>query len=56
GIDAAKNAGILAAQIIALGDGQLSEKLISYKRELAEGVEEKAGKLKEIGYEDYLKL
>lgn len=56
GIDAAKNAGILAAQIIALGDGQLGEKLISYKKELARGVEEKANKLKEIGYEDYLKL
>lgn len=56
GIDAAKNAGILAAQIIALGDGQLSEKLISYKGELARTVEEKASRLKEIGYENYLKL
>lgn len=50
GINAAKNAGILAAQIIALGDRQLSEKLIDYKRELAESVEEKASKLKENGY------
>ncbi len=56
GIDAAKNAGILAAQIIALGDRQLSEKLINYRGELARGVEEKAGKLKEIGYGSYLKL
>ncbi|NLJ77718.1 MAG: AIR carboxylase family protein, partial [Peptococcaceae bacterium] len=55
GINAAKNAGILAAQIIALGDGQLSNKLIDYKRELSQGVEEKANRLKEIGYKDYLK-
>ena len=56
GIDAAKNAGILAAQIIALGDGQLSNKLIDYKRELSQGVEEKANRLKEIGYEGYFGL
>lgn len=56
GIDAAKNAGILAAQIIALGDKQLSNRLINYKEELIEGVEEKANKLERIGYENYLKL
>ncbi len=56
GINAAKNAGILAAQIIALGDKQLSDRLIDYKKELAKGVEEKASKLEEIGYENYLEL
>ena len=56
GINGAKNAGILAAQIIALGDIQLRDKLIDYKKELARSVEEKANKLEEIGYEDYLKL
>lgn len=53
GINAAKNAGILAAQIIALGDRQLSDRLINYKKGLAEGVEEKASKLKEVGYKNY---
>lgn len=56
GINAAKNAGILAAQIIALGDKQLIDRLIDYKKELAKGVEEKASKLEEIGYENYLEL
>lgn len=47
GIDNAKNAGILAVQILATSDKSLEEKIISYKQRLAEGVEEKAVKLKE---------
>lgn len=35
-IDGAKNAAILAAQILALSDDELSEKLINFKREIAE--------------------
>jgi 5-(carboxyamino)imidazole ribonucleotide mutase len=35
-IGQARNAGILAVQIIAAGDSQLLERLIAYKRELAE--------------------
>lgn len=35
GIDAAKNAGILAVQIIAAGDEELQSKLVSYKEKLA---------------------
>jgi 5-(carboxyamino)imidazole ribonucleotide mutase len=35
-INGAKNAGILAAQIIAIGDKQLFEKLENYKKKLAE--------------------
>lgn len=46
GIDNAKNAGLLAVQILATGDGKLEEKLIAYKKKQAEGVEEKAEKLK----------
>lgn len=45
GIDNAKNAGILAVQILAVSDKNLEEKLIEYKKKLAEGVEEKAKKL-----------
>ncbi len=37
-IDGAANAGVLAAQIIALGDEELSLKLKSYKEELASSV------------------
>lgn len=44
-IDGAKNAGILAVQILAVSDKNLEEKLIEYKKQLANGVEEKARKL-----------
>ena len=41
----ALNAGILAAQIIGLGDAAISEKLTAYKKKLAESVQEKNKKL-----------
>ncbi len=53
-IDGAKNAGILAAQIIATSDAALAAKLDSYKKELAHSVEAKAKKLEEVGYKKYL--
>lgn len=37
-IGGAKNAGVLAAQIIATGDTELAKKLVAYKRDLAEGL------------------
>ena len=37
-LDGARNAGILAAQIIATGDAELSVKLIKFKKELADKV------------------
>jgi len=43
----ATNAGILAAQMIALGDPALTAKLKQHKEKLAKGVEEKSKKLKE---------
>jgi phosphoribosylaminoimidazole carboxylase PurE protein len=43
----ATNAGILAAQMIALGDPALTAKLRQHKEKLAKGVEEKSKKLKE---------
>lgn len=45
GIEMAKNAGILAVQILATSDKNLEQKLMDYKKKLAEGVEEKAKKL-----------
>lgn len=44
-INGAKNAGILAVQILATSDKNLEERMIDYKKKLAEGVEEKADKL-----------
>ncbi len=42
----ATNAGILAAQMIALGDPEIAKKMIAHKEKLARGVEEKSRKLK----------
>ena len=42
-LNAAKNAGILAAQILALSDENLSQKLTAFKNEMKEEVERKAG-------------
>src|SRR5438309_11307480 len=43
----ATNAGILAAQILGVGDPVIAQKLHSHKEKLAKGVEEKSKKLKE---------
>lgn len=53
-INGAKNAGILAASILALSDKEIDEKVVQYKKSLKEMVEEKAKKLEAIGYESYL--
>ncbi|HZU21554.1 MAG TPA: 5-(carboxyamino)imidazole ribonucleotide mutase [Terriglobales bacterium] len=46
----ATNAGILAAQMIALADDAVARKMAEHKRKLASGVEEKSKKLKaELG-------
>ncbi len=42
----ATNAGILAAQMLALGDPELARKMTAHKEKLARGVEEKSRKLK----------
>jgi len=44
-INGAKNAGILAVQILATSDKNLEEKLMEYKKRLAESVSEKAQNL-----------
>jgi 5-(carboxyamino)imidazole ribonucleotide mutase len=42
----ATNAGILAAQILAIADAGLTKKLVAHKEKLAKGVEEKSKKLR----------
>ncbi|HSV10420.1 MAG TPA: 5-(carboxyamino)imidazole ribonucleotide mutase [Hanamia sp.] len=41
-LNAAKNAGILAAEILAISDSDLAKKLITFKKEMCEEVEKKA--------------
>ena len=54
-INGAKNAGLLAVQILAVSDPELAEKMIAYKANLKKQVEEKAARLEKEGFEEYLK-
>ncbi len=47
GAAGAKNAAILALQILALSDHKLASKLVKYKKQLADGVAEKDRKLQQ---------
>lgn len=53
-INGAKNAGILAAQMLAIADATLGQKLVAYKEEIAQQVQEKDAKLQELGIAGYL--
>jgi len=53
-INGAKNAGILAAQIISLKDDAVRSRLEKYKSGLARQVEEKDARLRSLGIENYL--
>lgn len=53
-IDGAVNAALLAMKILAVQDEALSEKLAAYSDTMRDGVEKKAKKLDEIGYQAYL--
>ncbi len=44
-LNAAKNAGILAAEILAVADETLTQKLVDFKNDMKEEVERKAGKM-----------
>jgi len=54
-INGAKNAGLLAVQILATADENLSKKMIIYKNTMKDEVEEKAFRLEKEGFESYLK-
>jgi 5-(carboxyamino)imidazole ribonucleotide mutase len=54
GIDGAKNAALLAIQILATSDKKLEKKMIEFKNELSDGVLKKSAKLKKIGWKKYL--
>jgi phosphoribosylaminoimidazole carboxylase PurE protein len=56
GINGAKNAALLAVQILATSDKELVLKLTEYRNKLKDSVLEKTEKLKKIGYKEYLKL
>jgi len=51
----AKNAGLLAVQILASHQPELLERVQQYRQNLAQSVMEKQGRLEELGYKQYLK-
>ncbi len=46
-VDGAKNAGILAVQMLAISDDELADKLLKMKKDMADGVIKKDKKLQE---------
>lgn len=54
-INGAKNAGILATQIIGASDADLREKITAYKNAMGKEVAKKSKKLKKVEYKKYLK-
>ncbi len=54
GINAAKNAGLLAVQILATSDEALAEKLSAYKTKMAGDITTKNEKLHSLGVKAYL--
>lgn len=53
-LNGAKNAAILAVQILALSDEDVKNKLIEYKEKMRVDVNKTADKLKDLGYKKYL--
>ncbi len=53
-INGAKNAALLAVQILARSDEKLNKKQKEYREEMKEKVLDTADKLEEQGYQDYL--
>ena len=54
-INGAKNAGILAAQILGVTNEAIASEVISFKNEMNQEVLNKAKSVEEIGYQQYLK-
>ena len=55
GINAGKNAGLLAIHMLSICDKRLNKKLEEYRKKMAEGVLSKNQKLQVIGFKKYLK-
>ena len=53
-LNAAKNAGILAAQIIGAQNKEVQKRILEYKQALAQGVAVKYDRLEAIGFKAYL--
>jgi 5-(carboxyamino)imidazole ribonucleotide mutase len=54
-VNGAKNAGILACQMLGIKYSRIASKVEKYKRDLESGVLKKAGRLEKSGVRNYLK-
>lgn len=54
-LNGAKNAGILAAQMIATGDLEMRERVVQFKEDMKTAVNQKSAKLEDLGFQAYLK-
>ncbi|MFA6324835.1 MAG: 5-(carboxyamino)imidazole ribonucleotide mutase [Candidatus Paceibacterota bacterium] len=54
GINAAKNAGLLAIEMLAISDKSLEKKMLAYKVKMEADNKAKGEKLQKIGYKKYL--
>ncbi|HBE06597.1 MAG TPA: 5-(carboxyamino)imidazole ribonucleotide mutase, partial [Firmicutes bacterium] len=53
GVGAARNAGILAVQILSLSDAALREKMKAYKARMVQQVLDKDNRLQQNGWRNY---
>lgn len=53
-LNGARNAGILAAEILATSDKSVQRKIIEFKKSLSKGVEKKFKMLEKTGFKDYV--
>jgi 5-(carboxyamino)imidazole ribonucleotide mutase len=51
GVNAAQNAGILAAQIVAVGDKSVADEIIKFKEQLKDKIVKANKELKEVKFE-----
>ncbi len=52
-IDGAKNAGILAAEMLGIKHKEIRQKIREYKSNLKQAVIQKGSRLEKVGYQDY---
>lgn len=55
-VNGAKNAGLLSAQIIALGNKKIQDKISKFRKDMNVTVKTKAKKLSKVGYKKYLNM
>ena len=53
-LNGGRNAGILAAEIVACSNSRLQKRILEFKKDLAKGVETKYKRIEKLGYKEYL--